>query len=100
MPLARDRFRLVNFQAPNDNDLSHASRNYTKDVELNQKQDRLIAAFSEMSSVIVAYSGGADSAYLAWAAQRALRDRALAVTAHSASLRESHKREAEEFPRA
>jgi len=53
-----------------------------------------------MRSVIVAYSGGADSAYLAWAAQRALGDQALAVTADSASLPESHKRDAEEFARA
>jgi uncharacterized protein len=69
-------------------------------VELAHKQDRLIAALQEMRSVIVAYSGGADSAYLAWAAQRALGDQALAVTADSASLPESHKRDAEEFARA
>ena len=39
-----------------------------------------------MESVIVAYSGGADSAYLAWAAHQALGDRAIAVTADSASF--------------
>jgi uncharacterized protein len=69
-------------------------------VELAEKQARLIAALTEMRSVIVAYSGGADSAYLAWAAQRALGDQALAVTADSASLPESHKLDAEEFARA
>ena len=53
-----------------------------------------------MHSVIVAYSGGADSAYLAWAAHEALGDRAAAITADSASLPESHKRDAEEFARA
>jgi len=53
-----------------------------------------------MQSVIVAYSGGADSAYLAWAAQQALGDRAIAITADSASLPESHKRDAENFARA
>src|ERR1700752_4620967 len=53
-----------------------------------------------MGSVIVAYSGGADSAYLAWAAHRALGDRAIAITADSASLPESHKRDAERFARA
>ncbi len=52
-----------------------------------------------MESVIVAYSGGADSAYLAWAAAQALGDRAIAVTADSASLPESHKSYAEEFAR-
>jgi uncharacterized protein len=49
--------------------------------------------------VIVAYSGGADSAYLAWAAREALGDRAVAITADSASIPESHKRDAEEFAR-
>ena len=44
-------------------------------------------------------AGGADSAYLAWAAHQALGDHALAITADSASLPESHKRDAEEFAR-
>jgi uncharacterized protein len=64
---------------------------------IERKQSDLIAALSKMGGVIVAYSGGADSAYLAWAAHQALDDRALAVTADSASLPESHKRDAEEF---
>jgi uncharacterized protein len=67
------------------------------DQTLDQKECDLLAALSAMGSVIVAYSGGADSAYLAWAANRALGDRALALTADSASLPESHKRDAEEF---
>jgi len=45
----------------------------------------------------VAYSGGADSAYLAWAANRVLGDSAVAITADSASIPESHKRDAEAF---
>jgi uncharacterized protein len=65
-----------------------------------QKQQTLIAALARMQSVIVAYSGGADSAYLAWAAHQALGDQAIAITADSASLPESHKRDAEEFARA
>jgi pyridinium-3,5-biscarboxylic acid mononucleotide sulfurtransferase len=67
---------------------------------LERKQLDLLGALERMRSVIVAYSGGADSAYLAWAANRALGDRALAITADSASLPESHKRDAEEFARA
>jgi uncharacterized protein len=50
------------------------------------KRDALERIFREMGSVVVAYSGGVDSAYLAVAAHRALGARALAVTADSESL--------------
>ena len=52
-----------------------------------------------MGRVIVAYSGGTDSAYLAWAAREVLGDGAVAITADSASIPESHKRDAEAFAR-
>jgi uncharacterized protein len=50
-----------------------------------------------MDRVIVAFSGGTDSAYLAWAAHQALGPKAIAITADSASLPESHKRDLEAF---
>ena len=62
-----------------------------------EKQKRLFALLRDMEQVIVAYSGGTDSAYLAWAAHRALGPKAIAITADSASIPASHKRDAEDF---
>src|SRR5689334_17749498 len=66
---------------------------------LGQKQEKLFSALREMRRAIVAYSGGADSAYLAWAAHQTLGSEAVAITADSASIPESHKRDAEAFAR-
>jgi len=68
-------------------------------VRLQEKQERLFAQLARMGRVIVAFSGGTDSAYLAWAAGRVLGAGALAMTADSASLPASHKRDAEAFVR-
>jgi uncharacterized protein len=68
-------------------------------AQLQEKEQRLFAALAGMQRVIVAFSGGTDSAYLAWAANRVLGANALAITADSASLPESHKRDAEAFVR-
>lgn len=51
-----------------------------------ETRDRLVAHLSSLSGALVAYSGGTDSALVAWAAHQALGDRALAVTARSESL--------------
>ncbi len=64
---------------------------------LREKEERLFADLARMGRVIVAFSGGTDSAYLAWAAGHVLGDNAVAMTADSASLPESHKRDAEAF---
>src|SRR3984957_4298719 len=68
-------------------------------IEVMTKQEHLIDILRGMERVIVAYSGGTDSAYLAWAAKQALGANALAITADSASIPESHKRDAEAFVR-
>jgi pyridinium-3,5-biscarboxylic acid mononucleotide sulfurtransferase len=68
-------------------------------ASLAEKQDKLFSILAEMGRVMVAYSGGTDSAYLAWAAHRVLSANAIAITADSASIPESHKRDAEAFAR-
>ncbi len=55
-------------------------------MDLDSKFDLLQSTLRELGSVLVAYSGGTDSAFLAHAAHLALGDRMLAVIADSASL--------------
>jgi len=50
-----------------------------------QKEDHLLVRLVDIPSLIVALSGGADSAYLAWAAHKSLGARALCITALSPS---------------
>jgi pyridinium-3,5-biscarboxylic acid mononucleotide sulfurtransferase len=68
-------------------------------AELAQKEQTLLANLRGLGRVIIAYSGGTDSAYLAWAAVQALGENAVAITADSASIPASHKRDAEAFAR-
>jgi pyridinium-3,5-biscarboxylic acid mononucleotide sulfurtransferase len=72
----------------------------TSPVSVEEKERRLLARLGEASSVIVALSGGADSAYLAWAAQKALGQRALSVTAISPSFSAHDRAAVDEFVRA
>ncbi len=66
-------------------------------AELAAKQESLFAILRSLRRVIVAYSGGTDSAYLAWASHQVLGSDAVAITADSASIPASHKRFAEDF---
>ncbi|MEC8912070.1 MAG: TIGR00268 family protein, partial [Chloroflexota bacterium] len=58
----------------------------TSDKTLLQKRSDLVNILEQMRSVIVAYSGGVDSAFLAAVANEALGRKALSVTAVSPSL--------------
>jgi pyridinium-3,5-biscarboxylic acid mononucleotide sulfurtransferase len=66
---------------------------------LDHKTQQLGEILATHGRLIVAYSGGVDSAFLAWKAHQVLGDRMLAVIADSASLARTHLEDALVFAR-
>jgi uncharacterized protein len=66
-------------------------------MELREKLEELRTALGKLDSLMVAYSGGTDSAYLAYEAHRMLGERMLAVIADSPSLPRAELSAALEF---
>jgi len=64
---------------------------------LEAKRSAIDTQLNGLGRLLVAYSGGVDSAFLAWAAYQALGDRMLAVIADSASLARTHLQDAIAF---
>ena len=66
-------------------------------MDLQQKREGLYARLKGLGRTLVAYSGGVDSAYLAWAAHEALGANMLAVMADSPSLARTQMQDALAF---
>lgn len=66
-------------------------------VRLEEKERTLLSRLADLPSLIIALSGGADSAYLAWVAHGALGHRAFSVTALSPSFASYDKQMVEGF---
>jgi pyridinium-3,5-biscarboxylic acid mononucleotide sulfurtransferase len=65
--------------------------------ELLSKSVLLQAGLSKLGRLLIAYSGGIDSAYLAWAAHETLGDKMLAIIADSPSLARTQLNDAVAF---
>ena len=66
-------------------------------ADASVKEASLLARLAGLPSLVIAVSGGADSAYLAWAAHQALGAKALSMTAISASFSAHDRAELEKF---
>ena len=68
-----------------------------QDVTIVQKEEQLFSFISRYQSALVAFSGGVDSAYLAFAAHRVLGEQARAVTALSPAVSDFQRKIAIDF---
>jgi pyridinium-3,5-biscarboxylic acid mononucleotide sulfurtransferase len=66
-------------------------------TSLDRKERALRARLASLGSLLVAYSGGADSAFLAWAAHQVLGEHMVALLADSPSLARRELKLAMEF---
>ena len=66
-------------------------------VELGKKREALEGRLRELGRLLVAYSGGVDSAYLAYVAHEVLGEKMLAVMADSPSLARAQMQDATAF---
>jgi uncharacterized protein len=80
--------------------IAAAARIQTDEAASLEKERSLLASLRALDSLLIAFSGGADSAYLAWAAQSALGPRALSITALSDSFSHHDREQAAAFVRS
>ncbi len=73
-------------ELPCEHPMIKAVENETVAHDAIAKEERLRDLFRELESVIVAYSGGVDSSYVAYVANAELGPRAVCITGQSASL--------------
>jgi len=82
--------------------MASAARQTPENNIVIEKQEQLFDSLRKLDSLLVALSGGADSAYLAWAAHQtlgALGARALSITALSPSFSRHDREQTEQFVR-